>query len=324
MKKRKSQSRQPAKVLPIATDTADLRDGSPGAPEPRKHEPASDIFERLEKRGIGYDQVKRIVQFERPHDTLFFAQWFKGRKISRVLKQTNKWKKLLKEDFVLCLSPDLKLKVEEFILQTELMVWRALIEANPQIGPWDLQIRIRPNDRDESGHPVQPNQEIIVINSETKEKKSVEIPGGKLSHIASRAEALKQAFEKLELWDQMWKGDPSQDLISNRSQQGWPIFTQIIIPRLYQFMAPHYKEPGHYSAKIDGTAAEAKRPARVPKALLLDVLEILKMEHDYAFKDTTVDQLKADVQRYLAQKRRSRSSKLPLELSRQKPSKPST
>jgi len=288
----------------------DPPDCDPETSQPRKDNSTPAIFARLEERGIDYERVKRIVQSERPHDTLFFAQWFQGRKISQVLKQIDEWKKLLKKDFVLSLSQDLKSRVEQFILQTELTVWKALIEANSQVGPWDLQIRIRPNDRDQNGHPVQPDQEIIAVNRETNETKRDEIPGGKFPDLSSLTASWKRAYEKLGLWEQMWKGDPSRILISNRSrQQGWPVFTKLIIPRLYEFMAPHYKSPGQYSAKLDGTAAEAKRPALYPNALLQDMLEILKLEYGWAFDKTTANQLKADLQRYLAQKRRSGTSK---------------
>lgn len=260
------------------------------------------ILARLEKRGIDYGHIKRIVQFERPHDTLFFAQWFKGRNFSQVLKQIGEWKELLKKDFVFSLSQDLKSKVEQFILQTEVIVWRALIEANPQIGPWELQIRIRPNESDEHGHPVPPDQQIVAINQETNEKKSVEIPSSKSADLASLTAAWRQAFEQLGLWHQMWKGDPSRDLISNRSRQGWPVVTKFIIPRLYEFMLPHYECPPHHSQKLDSAHLTPQRRALYSKELLHDMLEILKMEHDWAFEKATARQLKAVIQRHLVRK----------------------
>lgn len=107
----------------------------------------------------------------------------------------------------------------------------------------------------------------------------------------------------------MWKGDLSRIWTSKRKRQGWPLFTRLIIPRLYEFMAPYYPSPGHYCAKLDGSLAEAKRPARFPKEILADMLEILRQEHPYAFENTTQSQLKSVLQRYLAKRGRSAPSK---------------
>ena len=278
----------------------------------RKDQSATDIFTRLEGHGINYEDIVRIVRFTVPQATLFFAQWFKGRTMGAVLKHFEKWRAFLKKDFILSLSSEVKVQVEQFVFGTELQVWQAIIEANPQVGPWDLQIRWLPTGQDENGHPVfiHPDREIVAIHCETKETRSARLPGGASRPLALQAQDHKQAFQDLGLWDQLWKGDPSRILISNRSsKQGWPVFTRFIIPPLYEFMWPHYKSPGHYSAKRDGTAAQAKGPALLPKALLQDMLEILKMEHDWAFDKATLPQLKAILQRYLAERAQPRPSK---------------
>ena len=284
-------------------------DSDSATSQPRKDDPPPDIFIRLEQRGIDYEQVKRIVQFDMPQNTLRFAQWFKGRTIEEVLKYFDKWRAFLEKDSILSHSSEVKSQVEQFVFGMEWMVLQALIEANPQVGQWQLQIRIRPNDRDEKGHPIQPDQEIIVVNRETKEKKSAKIPGGKFSDLASLTAARKQAFEKLGLWDQMWKGDPSRDLITNRSPHAWPVFTKFIIPRLYEIMLPHYDVPPHHSEKLDSGKSGPGRQAHYSKELLQDMLEILKMEHDWAFKKATVRQLKAVIQRHHARKTTQTSQK---------------
>jgi hypothetical protein len=270
-----------------------------------------DIYERLKNRGVDFEIVHRIVQVERPHDTLFFAQWYKGRTISQVLKHLDKWRAFLKKDFILSLSGDLKANLEGFVFGAELLVWRALMEANPQVGPWDLQVLLLPTGRDENGHPVfiQPGREIVAVHCKTKETRRARLPGGRARSLALQAEDHRRAFQELGLWDQLWKGDLSRIWTSKRKRQGWPLFTRLIVPRLYEFMAPHYESPGNYSARLDGTSVETKRPAVFPKDLLLDMLEILKMEHDYAFQNATLVQLKAVLQRYVAKRGQSAPSK---------------
>jgi hypothetical protein len=269
-----------------------------------------DIFEKIKNRGIDFEVVHRIVQVERPHDTLFSAQWYRGRSISQVLKHLEKWRAFLEKDFILSLSGDLKAKLEGFVLRTELLVWRALIEANHRVGPRDLQVRWIPTGRDENGHKVfiQPDREIVAVHRETKEMRRARLPGGRARSLALQAEDHRRAFQELGLWDQLWKGDLSRIWTSKRKRQGWPLFTRLIIPRLYEFMAPHYTSPGNYSARLDGTNAKAERPSLFQKELLQDMVEILKMEHEYAFQNATLDQLKAVLQRYLAKRKQSAPS----------------
>ena len=78
------------------------------------------------------------------------------------------------------------------------------------------------------------------------------------------------------------------------------MYTQTIIPQLYEFLAPHYTNRGHHSEGRD--RAVERRKALFPKELLEDMLDILRMEHPHVFKQTTVNQLKASIQRYLARK----------------------
>jgi len=277
----------------------------------RKDQSPPDIFERLKNLEIDFETIHRIVQSERPHATLFFAQWFKGRTIGEVLKHFDKWRTFLKKDFILSLSSDVKAPVEQFVFGMELFVWCALIEANPQVEQWDLQVRFLPTGEDETGQAVYiyPDREIVAVHRKTKETRRARLPACPSRPLAVQAEDYKRAFQELGIWDLLWKGDPSRVWTSKRSRQGWPVFTRLIIPRLYEFMAPHYKSPSHYSAKLDGASVKTERPARFPKALLQDMLEILKMAHDYAFHDATLPQLKAVLQRYHAKKGQSDPSK---------------
>jgi hypothetical protein len=268
--------------------------------KPGRNESPADIFARLEKRGIDYTQIKVIVQLAAPQYTLLFAQWFKGRTISKVLKQLDEWKGLLKKDLVLSLNKDLKQHVEQSVLGTELMVWLALIEANPQVGPWDLQIVHLPSSYEENGRPVyaHPAREIRAVHRETKETRNAQIAGGSFPDLS--ADGFRRAFEQLKLWDHLWKGDLSRPLISRRAPQGWPVFTRLIVPRLYDFMAPYYEVVGHHWAR-HGT--KSKRPARYPKDLLNDMLEVLRLEFPHYFHATTLNQLTSTVQGHLKSRR---------------------
>jgi len=81
----------------------------------------------------------------------YSRQHFKGRTIEQVLKQAADWKSLLKKDFILSLSPGLKTQVERFVVGTELLLCRALMEASAKVGPWDLRIVSQPSGHDEQG-----------------------------------------------------------------------------------------------------------------------------------------------------------------------------
>lgn len=271
---------------------------------PQEDSSPPDIFERLEQRGIDYEQVKRIVQFERPEHTLRFAQWFRGKTIEQVLKHFEKWRAFLEKDFVLLLSLEVKARLEEFVFGTEWVVWQALIEANPHVGPWGLRFRFLPTGQDESGRYmfIHPALQIEAVHRQTKEARKAQIPGGKSLSPAELSTAFRKAVNDLGLWDEMWKGDPSGDLISNRSPHAWPVFTKFIIPPLYEFMLPYYHLRPHYSEKLDSGKPGPGRPAHYSKELLQDMLEILKMEHDWAFEKATVRRLKGIIQRHLARK----------------------
>jgi hypothetical protein len=270
-----------------------------------------DIFQRLKNRGIEYENIHRIVLSETPHDTLFIAQWFKGRKISQILKQAEDWKAFLKKDFILSLDRDLKSRVERSILGTELLVWRAVLEANPVVGPWYLQLVLRFSDKPLNGSPARnhPPTEIRAFNPMTKETRRAVIPWGKPLDLAATAAAWRRAFEKLGLWHRLWKEDLSRLLVSRRAPQGWPVYSRFLIPRLYEFMNSHYNSPGHHWATRHGAGSKRRR-AELPKELLEDMLEILKMTHPHVFGRTTLPQIKSAVQRHLKRKRQKKRQEL--------------
>ncbi len=258
------------------------------------------IFARLADHGVNYGIIKKIAAFDLPQWRLFCSRQFKRRTIEQVLEQIEQWKAFLGEDFLLL--PNQKAELEKWILGAESLAWQALIEANfPQVGPWKLCLSDVPTGQDDSG-PVYTfsGQRITAFNQETKDTREVLIPGEERNDPARCGDAYRKAFENLGIWDLVWKGPAGDGLMSARNPQGWPIFTQTVIPRLYEYMIPHYPQPGHHSNRID--SAEVRRLARFPGELLQDMLDVLRMEHPHFFGKTTVPQLKAVIQNHLARK----------------------
>jgi hypothetical protein len=259
-----------------------------------------DIFARLADRGGNYGIIKKIVAFDLPQWSLFFSRQFERRTIAEVLQQIERWKTILSEDFLLL--PNQKAELEKWILGAEPLVWQALIEAKfPQVGPWKLGLSPVPTGQNDSGSVYTlPGQRITAFNQETKETREVLIPPEEFNDPARYGDAYRKAFRTLGIWDLLWKGPAGRGSISARKPQGWPLFTQTVVPRLYEYLIPHYNEPGHYSNRIDSPGP--RRPARFPVKLLQDMLDVLRMEHPHMFGQTTVPQLKAVIQTYLARK----------------------
>ena len=267
-----------------------------------------DVFARLGDHGVeSYGIIKKIVAFDLPQSRLFLARQFERRTISQVLRQAERWKAFLSKDFLL--FPNQKAELEKWIQQAELVVWPALIESNREVGPWRLGFSFVPTGQDDCG-PVYifPGQRIVALNVQTKETREALIPAEEFNDPGRCGDAYKRAFKTLGIWSLLLKGPPGHGLISAHKPQGWPIFTHIVIPRLYEYLIPYYEEPGHYSERID--SPEARRPARFPGELLRDMLDILRVEHPNFFPQTTLPQLKGAIQKYL--ERKDESTNLPI------------
>jgi hypothetical protein len=189
------------------------------------------------------------------------------------------------------------------------LVGNALIQANsPRVGDWEMRYQWIPTDTDESGTPayIRPSLGITARHRDTGEIRYASIPHEPFDGSSLRANPFQTAFEELGLWEQLEKGSLRRSLISSRKPQGWPMYTQVIIPQLYEILAPHYSKRGHHSETRDTSAK--KRAALFPKELFEDMLDILRMEHPHDFEQTTISQLKASIQRYLARKSNSTKS----------------
>ena len=259
------------------------------------------LLARLAGRGIKYAKVKKIVQFDLPPLQVAFVRQFGRRKISEVLRQIERWRGILEGDSLI--PTDLKTPLADWINRIELLVFQTLLEKQlSQIGPWRLELEYLPTAKGKKGKPiyVSPGLRITAIDRKTNDKRQVIVSGEELNDPARASAAYRRAFEKLGLWDLILRQPRGRLLVSARRPQGWPLFTHQVIPRLYELMRPQYEKPGHFSEDRDRGTGQARRTALYPQELLEDMLGILRAEHPTFFAQTTIGQLKAVLQRYLA------------------------
>jgi len=229
-----------------------------------------------------------------------FVRRFGRRTIAAVLKQVNLWKRFLEKQSLL--TVDDKRNVEKLVSGAELLAWHALLEANlPQVGPWTVFWVLLPTRIDAEGRAeyLHPALKLTAIHRDSREKREAIIPAEEYNAPAKWPAAWGRAFEQLGISDLIDKGAVHQGLMSARQPKGWPLFTQFIIPALYEHLLPFYEELGHYSENRDTLAT---RKALFPKELLEHMLDILRLEHPDTFAHGTVGQLKAVIQRYLERK----------------------
>lgn len=259
------------------------------------------LLARLADRGIKYAQVKKIVQFDLPPMQVAFARQFGRRKIPEVLRQIERWRGIPEGDSLIPM--DLKTPLADWINRIELLVFQTLLEKQlSQIGPWRLELEYLPTAEGKKGKPIYlcPSLRITVIDRKTSDKRQVIVSGEELNDPARASAAYRRALEKLGLWDLILRQPRGRLPVSARRPQGWPLFTHQVIPRLYELMRPQYEKPGHYSRDRDPGTGQVRRAGLYPLELLKDMLGILRAEHPTYFAQTTTDQLKAVLQRYLA------------------------
>jgi hypothetical protein len=269
-----------------------------------------DVFERLSRRGVplqDYGTIKSLVALDVPNWRFHFCRQFPRRTITEVLDQIDRWKALLNKDFVLL--PNQRLEFQKWIDGAEFLAVQTLIEVNaPQVGSWIFQLSPVPTGIGPQGRVYRfPAMRITAFNQETGSTRTVIIPRDKANSTSRSGAAYRKAFLKVGLWDLFWKGRPGRGIISARKSQGWPVFTHVIIPRLYEYLIPYYKKPGHHSNQIDSPGR--RRPARYPQELMKEMLAILAMEHPHVFSQTTQPQLKAILQNYFNRNTKSIKSR---------------
>ena len=280
------------------TTNAGVLDGNP-----------EELFAQLVRRGIGrdeYTEIKQIIEFNIPPALVFFYRTFGSRTIASVLSQVKLWKTFLEEQFLV--SGNERNRIERLICFDERLAWDALLALNlPQIGPWTVSTSFLPTGTasDEQPQYLKPNMEVKAIHRDTRKERIAVIPGGEFHDPTRKATAWKKAFETLKLSELLDRGPIYKGLASRRPQRAWPVFTQRIIPALYEFMYPHYRKQGHHSEKRDELEV---RPALFPKELLEHMLAVLRLENPDIFDSATTEQFKAVIQRHLDRSRQSTNS----------------
>ncbi len=267
----------------------------------RGNSDARNIFERLESHGIGADEfgkILRIITFDLPQSTLFFEQQFRDSTPQQVLRQTEKWRQFLATDFIL--SENQRKDIEKSIALAEMLAWNVLRDKSfPRLGPWHLSCTLLPTSfRDGQPVYIYPNIEDIAIHETTKENRVVVIPGKKADGTSS-VDPWRTGFQTLGLLELVLKQRPQKRSVSREQRRLWPIYTQVVIPRLYEYMLPSYRSRGHVWSEKEETLT---RNAYYPKDLLRDMLAILQQQHPHAFGSKTAIQLKSIIQRHRERK----------------------
>ncbi len=268
-----------------------------------------EVLDRLAEHGIKperYIEIKRIVSFDIPHGLLLFAQRFGRRSIKQVMAEVARWRKFLGSDALL--TDDEKHAIARMLQGAEQVVCQALMDASLlNIGPWVITAEALPTTHDKDGKPiyVPMGLRIATTNRTTGERHSVDIAGAELNDPTKRLGAWKRAFEQLGIWDLIEKGRVYPHVMRGGVPRSWPTFTKVVIPRLYDYLRPHYQRRGHYSEKRD----EMKAPkAQFQRELLEVMLLILRHEHPGTFEEMTINHIKADVQHHF-ERRPSRGTK---------------
>jgi hypothetical protein len=258
------------------------------------------IFDRLASRGIEYPQIKWLVSVDLPHAAWFFDRHFSPRTAPQVLRQTERVRQMLNDDFLL--SSEQKTEIEKTLSGAELFAWNSLLETSfPKLGPWHLSRKLLPTHQDPEPRYIQPDIQIVAIHEATREKRVAVVPGGRNS-AAAWGDVWRKAFTQLGLLELVLKQRRRKHLVAARPSQGWRIFTKIVIPRLYDFLAPSYRKRGHVWSEKEKTI---KRDAFFPNELLEDMRDILQQEYPEVFAIMTLEQLKAAIQRHLTSLRKS-------------------
>lgn len=264
---------------------------------------APDIFERLKRHGVEYWEVKRVALANLPQFPFAFAKHFGNRTIRQVLKQIETWKQFNERDFLF--EADLKDAITKRIHLHEDTVWACIRDANFRIREWVLEWNFTPPGRVETPDGLRVNSGMIVkaTNQVTGAVHSHEIPGDVGTAPRRLSDMCKEAYQALDLFDDLWLGAPGPLLVSKRRRpQGWPLYMRWVIPPIYDLLAPRYLSPAHYSEERDRDGGPVTRAALYSKELLSDMLEILKREHPQVFDGTTENDIKAAVQRHHSRK----------------------
>lgn len=250
------------------------------------------IFERLSARGITaieYVEIKAIMMFDLPERSVYFERHFRGHTPAQAIRLVWQWKKLLKKDFILApfLTEERIQDLRRAIESAEILAWTSLLEVVfLGDGEWKLYLKGSPK---KQSRPM--DTTIVAINQKTGETRKAFVRGTLDLKVWVRG--LQDALADINLLKVVLNAPALPRMVSAGPAKSWPICTQVLIPRLYEFMLPFYRRPGH-----SGPTETKSRSAYYPKELFEDMLAILQIERPEIFQGSTAAQLLASVQRF--------------------------
>ncbi len=230
-----------------------------------------------------------------PQNLVFFARQYGLRtRLDDVLGEIAAWRDFLMRDRVL--FAEQKSQIDQWLAGAERMVWLAIWDCNRErVGLWELRWIHVPTD------PSEPDcingLWVKARHSQTGEIRETTLSKQEVQPSVF-ARSLREAYEKLGIANHLWLGRVNRGIMSNRPERAWPIFTQHVIPQLYEYLLPFYAKPPHHSERLD--RAIPSRKALYPKELLEDMLALLRMDYAAVFTTATTAQLKAHIQRHLS------------------------
>ncbi len=93
---------------------------------------------------------------------------------------------------------------------------------------------------------------------------------------------------------------------SRRASVGWPIITQYVIPRLYDYLKPYYPVRSYTHERV------RRSPGKYPARLREDIADILRLEFPHLTKTVTAKGVTAAIQNYLRRAPKDRAMGLDL------------
>jgi hypothetical protein len=263
------------------------------------------ILDDLVAHGFNPDdwfKIKKMVSWPYPQARVIFMQRFgRRRPIASVLTEIDRWKYFLGKESLL--TTEDKRSVEQLVRDAELLAWQALLEMNlPKIGPWTICQTLLRTEKDEKGRPRYGHpRKVTAVHETTGERREALIPAEECNDPRRYPDGgWRHAFETLGIWELVETGLVHKGVLTERPEpKSSPVFTQRIIPALYESLLPLYAKQGHHFTTRDSTE---DRQALFPNELLQIVLDILRLEYPDIFAHATTASLKGAIQRHIDRK----------------------
>jgi hypothetical protein len=254
-------------------------------------EDSRSLADRLASRGITprkYGTVLAIADGDLPHPMLYFQKQFPHRTPAQVVAQIGVWREFLLKDFVL--SDSEKELIARSLGALEFSARLAIVDHLVHFSePWRVETKLI---LDSNHNCPRPTLKIMATHSKTGKRREALVPPKEIAG-ANWWSIWEKALTRMGLL-QFAMENYSHKLFTRREPHAWPIFTQVVIPRLYLALAPYYRKPGNVHVPQEG-----ERDAQYPIELLRDMAEMLRQAHPEIFSKLKTQHLKARIQNYL-------------------------